>query len=93
MLFEEWNDYIVQVIQAAYLICHSLSVISSNHAAPKKMLECMEQLDISLLLYNCEFRKDLITGSHLWVPINADEKTSFAVHESNDPLRFQFSRR
>jgi len=66
-------------------------MIRSNHAAPKKIFEGMEQLDIALVLNNCEFRKHLEAGSHLRVWVDADEKTTFAVNESNHPLRFQFS--
>ena len=90
MLFEEGNDHIIQVIQSTYSICHSLRVVLSNHSAPEKLLECVEQLNISFVLYNCEFRKDLITGSHLRVSIDSDEETTLAVNESNNPLRSQF---
>ena len=49
----------------------------------------MEQLDISFVLHNCEFRKNLESRSHLRVRIDSDEETTFAVNESYDPLRFQ----
>src|SRR5579864_4694606 len=92
MLFKEGNDSLIQVIQTSHSICHSLPVICSNHATPKELLECMEQLDVSFVLYNCEFRKNLKSGSHLRVGIDSDEETTFAVHESNHPLCFQISR-
>ncbi len=92
MLFEEGNDALIQVIQASHSIRHSLRVICSNHAAPEKCLECMKQLDISFVLYNCEFRKNLKSGSHLRVRIDSDEETAFAVNKSHHPLRFQPSR-
>ena len=92
MLFEERNDPFIQVIQASHPVGHSLPMIRTNHAAPKKLLERMKQLDVPLVLYNCELRKNLESGSHFRVTINADEETTFAVHESDDPLRFQASR-
>src|SRR5713101_1600023 len=92
MLFKEGNDFLIQVIQASHPIRHSLPVICSNHAAPKEFLECMEQLDVSLVLYNCELRKNLKSGSHVRVWIDSNEETTFAVHKSNHPLRFQISR-
>ena len=52
----------------------------------------MEQLDISLVLYNCEFRKDLKSRSHLRVRIDSGEEATFAIHKSNHPLRLQLSR-
>ena len=91
MMLEEGNDSLVQVAQTPNSICHSLRVVRSNHAAPKEFFECMKQLDISLVLYNCELRKHLESGSHLRVSVDANEETTFAVNESNHPLRFQFS--
>ena len=91
MLLEEGNDSLIQVIQTPDSISHSLPMIRANHAAPKELFECMEQLDIASVLYNRELRKHLESGSHLRVLVDADEKTTFAVHESNHPLRFQFS--
>ena len=91
MLFEEGNDSSMQVIQTPNSIRHSLRMIRSNHAAPKEFFKRMEQLDISSVLYNCELRKHLESGSHLRVPVDADEKTTFAVNKSDHPLRFQFS--
>src|SRR5229473_950746 len=92
MLFKEGNDSFIQVIQTSHPIRHSLPVVCSNHAAPKESLECMEQLDIALVLYNCEFRKDLKPRSHLRMRIDSDEETTFAIHKPNHPLCFQISR-
>ena len=88
MLIEERNDLFIQVIQTPNPICHSLRMIRSNHAAPKELFECMKQLDIALVLNNCELRKHLESRSHLRVRIDANEETTFAVNESNYPLRF-----
>src|SRR5580698_958718 len=92
MLFKEGNDLLVQVIQASHSVSHSLRVIPANHAAPKKLFECMKQLDIPFVLYNCEFREYLKSRGHLGMAIDSDEETSFAVHESHHPLCLQPSR-
>ena len=92
MLFKEGDNFFIQVIQTSHPVRQALPVVSPNHAAPKKLFECVEQLDVSLMLYNCELRKNLKPGSHLRVGIDGDEKTSFAIHKSNHPLRFQPSR-
>src|SRR6266481_6980696 len=92
MLFKAGNDRIFQVVQCSHSIPHSLRMVPANHSAPKKLLERVEQLDVSLMLYNCEFRQNLKTGSHFRLPVDADEETSFAVHKSDNPLRFQSSR-
>ena len=89
MLVEKRNDSLVQVIQLPHAKRHSLCVIVAYHAAPKELLECIEQLDVSLVLNNCEFREDLIACSHLRMAVNADEETSFAVHKPDHPLRLQ----
>ena len=92
MLFKERNYLLIQVIQSLHSIRHSLRVVSSNHAAPKKLLERVKQLDVSLVLHNCELGKDLKTGRHVWMSIDSDEETAFAVDKTDDPLRFQLSR-
>ena len=89
MLLEEGNDLLIQVIQTPNSICHPLPMIRSNHAAPKEFFERMQQLDIALVLHNCELRKHFESGSHLRVLVDADEEATFAVNESNHPLRFQ----
>ena len=91
MLLEEGNDSPVQVIQTSHPICHPFRVTGSNHAAPKELFECMEQLDIALVLNNCELRKHLESCSHLWVFVNPDKETTFAVDKPNHPLRFKSS--
>ena len=92
MLFKEGDNFFIQVIQTSHPIRQALPVVSPNHAAPKKLFECVEQLDVSLMLYNCELRKNLKPRSHLRVRIDAGEETTFAIHKSNHPLRFQPSR-
>ncbi len=88
MLVKEGNDSLAQMIQTPNPICHPLRMIRSNHSAPKEFLERVEQLDISLVLNNCELRKHLESRSHLRVLVDADEETSLAVNKSNHPLRF-----
>ena len=88
MLFKEGNDALIQVIQASHSIRHSLRMIRSNHPAPKKVFESVEQLNIALVLYNRELRKHLESRTHLRVLVDADEETTFSVNESNHPLRF-----
>ena len=92
MLLEEGHDPFVQVIQAAHPVSHPLRMVGSHHAAPKKFLECVKQLDVSLVLDNCELRQDLKSQTHFWMRIDANEETSFAVNEAHHPLRFQFVR-
>ena len=92
MLLEEGNDSFVQVIQTPNSIRHPLRMIRSNHAAPKELLECMKQLDVSLMLHNREFRQNLKASGHLRVWIDPDEETTFAIDESNHPLCLQLSR-
>ena len=89
MLLEERNDSFIQVIQTPHPVCHSVTVVRSNHTAPKKLLERVQKLDISLVLYNCKFREHLKSGGHLWMRINANEEATFSVRKSDHPLRLQ----
>jgi hypothetical protein len=88
MLFKKGNDSFVQVIQTTHPISHSLRVVYSNHAAPKEFLEGVQQLNVSLVLYNREFRKHLEARSHLRMAVDANEEATFAVNKTNHPLRF-----
>ena len=88
MLLKKRNDDIVQVLQPSYPKGHPLRVVSSHHSAPKEFLERVKKLDISLMLHNGEFREYLKLRGHFRVGIDADEETTFAVHESNYPVRF-----
>ena len=92
MLFEERDDSLIQVVQLAHPKRHSLCVVLANHTAPKELFECVEQLDVSLVLHNCELRENLIARSHFRMAVDADEETAFAVNESDHPLRLQCTR-
>ena len=91
MLFEEGNNPLTQMIQTSHPIRHPLAVIAANHPTPEELFKGVEELDVSLMLDHCEFRKHLKPGGHLRVRINADEETTFAIHESDHPLRLQSS--
>jgi len=93
MLLKEGNDLIAQVFQTSHAISHSLSMIPSNHTAPKETLESEEQLDIALVLHYCEFGEDLKSRGHFWVRIDADEETAFSINKSHNPLCLQPCRR
>ncbi len=64
MLLKERDDSLIQMIQAAHPIRHSVAVIRANHSTPKELLQGVKQLNVALVLHNCEFRKHLESGSH-----------------------------
>jgi hypothetical protein len=86
MLLEERNNPFGEVIQPPNSICHPISVIGSNHSTPEEFLQRVEQLNVTLMLDNGEFREHLKLAGHLGMRINADVKTTFTVNESNNPL-------
>src|SRR5437016_2768009 len=92
MLLKKGNDPLIQVIQTTHPVSHSVAVIPSNHAAPKKTLECVKQLDVPLVLYNCELRKDLKPGRHFRMGVDSDEEATFAVHKPNHPVSLELPR-
>ncbi len=86
MLFEEGNNPFGQVIQPPDSIRHPISVIVSNHSASEEFLQSVEQLHVTAMLDDGEFGEHLKLAGHLWVRINADVETTFAVNKSDYPL-------
>jgi hypothetical protein len=88
MLFEEGNNPFDEVIDPPNSVCHTVAVISSNHSTAEKFLQRVKQLNIPAMLDNHEFGEHLKLAGHLWIGIDADVETSFAVNESDYPLSF-----
>ena len=86
MLFEERNDPFDEVIQPPNPVCHSITVIGSDHSASEELLQCVEQLNIAAMLDDREFGENLILAGHLGMPVDADVKTTLSVDKSNNPL-------
>ncbi len=86
MLFEEGNDPFVEVIQPPNSISHPITVVRSNHPTAEELLQRVEQLNIPLVLDDREFGEHLKLASHLWMRIDADVETTFAVNKSDNPL-------
>jgi hypothetical protein len=86
MFLKERNDDFPEVLQAPNAIRHAFTVIGSHYSAPEKAFQCEEEPDIPPMLNDGEFRKHLILGVHLWMRIDADVKTSFAVNKSDHPI-------
>ena len=88
MLFEEGNNPFTEVIKPPDSISHPITVILTNHPTTEEFLQRVEQLDITTMLDNCEFGEHLELAGHLWVRIDADVETTFAVNKSDHPLSF-----
>ncbi len=88
MLFEEGNDPFAEVIQPPNSIGHSVAVIGSNHSTAEEFLQRVEQLNIPAMLNDSEFGEHLKLAGHLWVRIDADVETTFAVNKPDNPLSF-----
>ena len=86
MLFKEGNNPFGEVILPPYSIRHSVSVILSDHSATEKLLQGLEQLDVTSMLNDGEFGEHLKLTRHLWVRSDADVETAFAVNETDHPL-------
>ena len=86
MLFEEGNNPFVEVIQPPYSIRHPVTVIGSNHPTAKKLLERVEQLNITTVLNDSEFGEHLKPRGHLGMRADADMETTFAVNKPYYPL-------
>ena len=56
VLEEERNDPFEEMFSVAHAVCHSVAVVLSNHAAAEVGLQCVQDLDIALVLHDGEFR-------------------------------------
>src|SRR5260370_13270383 len=88
MLFKKGNNPFGKVIQPPDSVGHSISVILSHHPATKESLQCVEELNITSMLNDREFGEYLILAGHLWMRVDADVETTFAVNESHHPFGF-----
>ena len=86
MLFEEGNNPFAKVIEPPDSVSHSIAVILSDYSTAEEFLQRMEELNITSILNDGEFGEYLKLAGHLWVWIDADVETTFAVHESDHPL-------
>ena len=50
----------------------------------------MQNLNISFVLDNGEFRQDLKTRGHFRMRVDTHMKTTFSINEPDDPLRIEF---
>src|SRR5580704_3064013 len=76
MLFKEGNNPFAEVIQPPNSISHPVTVVRSNNSAAEKFLQCVEQLDIPLVLDDREFGEHLKLASHFWMWIDAGVKAT-----------------
>jgi hypothetical protein len=65
MLFEEWNDPFVEVIQPPDSVDHAITVIGSDYSTTEEFLQCVEELNVTAMLHDCEFGEYLKLAGHL----------------------------
>ncbi len=90
MLHEERNDAFEQMLLPANAVRHAVRMIHANNAASEMRFQRMEDLNVAFVLDHSEFGKNLETGGHLDVRIDANMKASFSIDKSDDPLCFEF---
>ena len=86
MFHEERNNPFNQMLSSTYPVCHTIAVIHTDNAATEIRFERMQDLDVSPVLDDGEFRKDLNARTHIAVSAYPHVKTPFAVHKADDPL-------
>ena len=89
VLDEEWDDALEQMLLPPDPVSHPVAVVRTDHAATEKRLESMEDLHISLVLHDGEFRQYLKACGHFRVGIDPHVKTTFTIHEACYPLRVE----
>jgi len=86
MLFKERNNPFAEVIQPPDSVSHPITVVLSDHSASEESLQTVEQLNVPTMLDDCEFGEHLKLARHLWVWMDSDVETTFAVNKSDHPL-------
>jgi hypothetical protein len=89
MFLEKLHD-VQQTFQLSDSQLKSILMISPHNSALKELLQRIENLDISFVLYDSEFRQDLVSHLHFRMLVDADVKAPFAIHESDNPVRRNF---
>src|SRR5215472_4572322 len=92
MLLEERNNVLRQVLMSAHTVGQPISVVLANNATTEICLQCLQNLNITFVLDDCEFRQNLESTGHFRVGVDAHMKTTFAIHEPNNPLRIELQR-
>jgi len=86
---EEWNHSFRQLPEPSDAEFHSITVIDGDLTALEEHSKLIEEGDIPLVLHHAELWKDLPANFHRGLPINADEKASLSIDETDYPLGTQ----
>src|SRR5437867_12978999 len=91
MLLEELHN-IQQAVNLSDAQFESIIMISSNHSAPEKSLQCIKNLDVFFVLDYPKLRQDLKSHFHFGMFIDANIETAFPINETNNPIRGELHR-
>jgi hypothetical protein len=89
MLFEKLHD-VQQAVDLSDAQLESFTMIDPNNATPEEPLECVKNLDVSLMLDYPEFRQDLISHVHFRMAGDANVEATFSVNKANNPVSRYF---
>ncbi len=89
MLFEERHNFFPEMRDIAHPVRQSFGMIAADHATAEELFERVQDLHITFVLDDREFREHLKACFHLGMRIDAHVETAFPIHKSDDPLRFQ----
>src|SRR5579859_7063663 len=64
MSHEKRTDDIAQMLERANAIRHPVTVINAHDAASEMLFESMQDLNVTLVLHDGEFRQDLEADTH-----------------------------
>jgi hypothetical protein len=80
------------VLVSAYAIGHPVAVVLTYYATSKVAFQCMQYLNVALMLDDGELGKDLESSCHFRVEVYAHVKAALAINKADDPLRIEFQR-
>src|SRR5579871_3088087 len=92
MLLEERNDVPRQVLMSPYAIGHPVAVVLTDNATSEVAFQRMQNLNVTLMLNDGEFRENLNSGCHPREGIDPNMKAALAINKADDPLRIELQR-
>jgi len=88
---EEAGD-LFEMVESPYPVFPSIVVILTDAPKPEEALQGVEDVQITFVLNDAEFRNDLESDLDRWVSLDSNEEASFSVYESNHPIWIELHR-
>ena len=86
MRLEERHNHFSKIFQISHPPAVPVPVIAANDAAFHGRPEAVEEIDVSLVLHDCQFGEYLIAKANFRMPADADVEATFAIDKPDNPV-------